>query len=172
MKWSFCGLYQQIKKIKLKMWGCVIKVKRKANLRKRAAFKVSFLMPRANPFSLYFETKRRLNLDGHHSWIYPRAWYKPAIHSVFIRTYKYYLRWRKWFTFLLRTRGDELKRFLRGQYSCFKKRIFESPTITIAFCSRPQLLKLLPEKCRKNHLCDSIQKKWGSFTFQRKIRCF
>ena len=48
------------------MLGSVIKVKRKANLRKRAAFKVSFLMPRANLFFFFcFKAKRALNLDRH-----------------------------------------------------------------------------------------------------------
>lgn len=53
-----------------------------------------------------------------------------------------------------------------------RNRIFAGPTITMAFCSCPQLLKILPEKSRKNRLCDSVQKKWGSFTSQSKIRCF
>ena len=47
------------------MLGRVIKVKRKANPRKRAAFKVSFLMPRANLFFFYVKAKRALNLDRH-----------------------------------------------------------------------------------------------------------
>ncbi|KAK2568516.1 putative voltage-dependent R-type calcium channel subunit alpha-1E [Acropora cervicornis] len=43
-----------------------------------------------------------------------------------IRTHKCDFGWRllKWFTFLLRTRGHELKSFLTGQYSCFKKSHF------------------------------------------------
>ena len=66
MTLSFCGLYQQIKKIKRKMLGCVIKVKRKANLRKRAAFKSVFSNAKSQSlFFFCFNAKRALNLDRH-----------------------------------------------------------------------------------------------------------
>lgn len=49
------------------MLGCVIKVKRKANLRKRAAFKSVFSNAKSQSlfFFFCFKAKRALNLDRH-----------------------------------------------------------------------------------------------------------
>lgn len=127
MTLSLCGLYQQIKKIKRKMLGRVIKVKRKANPRKRAAFKVSFLMPRANLF-FFLRLSQKSTKFGPP---YQDFILEPDTNQLFsrcfnIRTHEGDFGWRllKWFTLMLRTTGNERKSFLTSQYSCFKKSHF------------------------------------------------